>query len=70
MALTAVPLLFVLVGLTFYIVLAGADFGAAFWQITAPQTREGRRIRDFAHNVMAPVWTSSCACLPLGANPP
>ena len=29
MSLTSVPLVFVLVGLTFYIVLAGADFGAA-----------------------------------------
>jgi cytochrome d ubiquinol oxidase subunit II len=58
-ALTAVPLFFVLVGLTCYIVLAGADFGAAIWQITAPQTREGRRIREFAHNVMAPVWEAN-----------
>ena len=59
MALTAIPLVFVLVGLTCYIVLAGADFGAAIWQITAPQTPEGRRIRDFAHNVMAPVWEAN-----------
>ena len=59
MALTAVPLVFVLVGLTCYIVLAGADFGAAIWQITASQTPEGRRIRDFAHNVMAPVWEAN-----------
>src|SRR3954465_6942376 len=58
-ALKAVPLFFVLVGLTCYIVLAGADFGAAIWQITAAQTREGRRIRDFAHNVMAPVWEAN-----------
>jgi cytochrome bd ubiquinol oxidase subunit II len=57
--LTAVPLVFVLVGLTFYIVLAGADFGAAIWQISARQTQEGRRIRDFAHNVMAPVWEAN-----------
>jgi cytochrome bd ubiquinol oxidase subunit II len=59
LTLTAVPLLFVLVGLTLYIVLAGADFGAAIWQITAPRTPEGRRIRDFAHNVMAPVWEAN-----------
>jgi cytochrome bd ubiquinol oxidase subunit II len=57
--LSTVPLLFVLIGLTFYIVLAGADFGAAIWQITAPQTPDGRRIRDFAHNVMAPVWEAN-----------
>ena len=59
MTFTTVPLVFVLVGLTCYIVLAGADFGAAIWQITAPQTRQGRRIRDFAHNVMAPVWEAN-----------
>ena len=59
MALTAVPLVFVLGGLTCYIVLAGADFGAAVWQVTAPPTREGRRIRDFAHHVMAPVWEAN-----------
>src|SRR3954454_21595916 len=59
MAWTAVPLCFVLVGLTCYIVLAGADFGAAIWQISASQTPEGRRIRDFAHNVMAPVWDAN-----------
>jgi cytochrome d ubiquinol oxidase subunit II len=58
-ALTTVPLVFILVGLTFYIVLAGADFGAAIWQITAAQTPEGRRVRDFAHNVMAPVWEAN-----------
>jgi cytochrome d ubiquinol oxidase subunit II len=57
--LTTIPLIFVLVGLTCYIVLAGADFGAAIWQITAPQTPDGRRIRDFAHNVMAPVWEAN-----------
>ncbi|HEY6592517.1 MAG TPA: cytochrome d ubiquinol oxidase subunit II, partial [Asanoa sp.] len=59
MTFTTVPLVLVLVGLTCYIVLAGADFGAAIWQITAPQTQEGRRIRDFAHNVMAPVWEAN-----------
>ena len=59
MTLATVPLVFVLVGLTIYVVLAGADFGAAIWQITAPRTLDGRRIRDFAHNVMAPVWEAN-----------
>jgi cytochrome bd ubiquinol oxidase subunit II len=58
-ALATVPLVFVLAGLTIYVVLAGADFGAAIWQITAARTSEGRRIRDFAHNVMAPVWEAN-----------
>src|SRR4051812_40106021 len=58
-SLTSVPLVFVLIGLTFYIVLAGADFGAAVWQVSTSGTREGRQIRDFAHNVMAPVWEAN-----------
>src|SRR3954453_21988672 len=59
MDLAVVPLLFVLAGLVFYIVLAGADFGAAIWQVTAPHTREGERLRDLAHDVMAPVWEAN-----------
>ena len=59
MALATLPLVFVLAGLTLYVVLAGADFGAAIWQITAARTPDGRRIRDFAHNVMAPVWEAN-----------
>ncbi|MDX6703428.1 MAG: hypothetical protein QOF26_3654, partial [Baekduia sp.] len=39
MSLAEIPMLFVLAGLVFYIVLAGADFGAALWQISAPRTR-------------------------------
>jgi cytochrome d ubiquinol oxidase subunit II len=62
-ALATLPLVFVLAGLTVYVVLAGADFGAAIWQITAARTADGRRIRDFAHNVMAPVWEANHAWL-------
>jgi cytochrome d ubiquinol oxidase subunit II len=57
--LATVPLVFVLAGLALYIVLAGADFGAAVWQVSTPPTPEGRRVRDFAHNVMAPVWEAN-----------
>src|SRR3954452_12690106 len=59
MSLESIPLLFVLVGLALYIVLAGADFGAAIWQVTAPRSSQGREVRDFAHNVMAPVWEAN-----------
>lgn len=59
MTLATLPLVFLLAGLTVYVVLAGADFGAAIWQITAARTPEGRRVRDFAHNVMAPVWETN-----------
>jgi cytochrome d ubiquinol oxidase subunit II len=59
MELADVPLLFVLAGLVFYIVLAGADFGAAIWQVTAPHTPDGERLRDLAHDAMAPVWEAN-----------
>src|SRR3954462_15593214 len=59
MSLESIPLLFVLGGLALYIVLAGADFGAAIWQVTAPRSSQGREVRDFAHNVMAPVWEAN-----------
>jgi cytochrome d ubiquinol oxidase subunit II len=59
MALSTVPLLFVLAGLIFYVVLGGADFGAALWQISAPRTGEGRALRALAHDVMSPVWEAN-----------
>lgn len=59
MALSTVPMLFILAGLVFYVVLAGADFGAALWQVTAPRTDEGRALRSLAHDVMGPVWEAN-----------
>jgi cytochrome d ubiquinol oxidase subunit II len=59
MSLADVPLLFVLAGLIFYIVLAGPDFGAATWQLTARQDDEGDRLRDLGHEAMAPVWEAN-----------
>ncbi|MGO9899138.1 MAG: cytochrome d ubiquinol oxidase subunit II [Solirubrobacteraceae bacterium] len=53
------PLIFVLVGLIFYTVLGGADFGAGMWQLTAGRGPEGERIRDYAHHSMAPVWEAN-----------
>jgi len=32
MSLQELPMVFVLMGLVFYVVLGGADFGAAMWQ--------------------------------------
>jgi cytochrome bd ubiquinol oxidase subunit II len=54
-----IPLLFILVGLVLYVVLAGADFGAGFWQLLAGAGPMGRRIRDHAHESMAPVWEAN-----------
>jgi cytochrome d ubiquinol oxidase subunit II len=59
MHLYNLPLAFALVGLAFYAVLAGADFGAGFWQLTAGRGPAGKRIRDHAHESIAAVWEAN-----------
>jgi cytochrome d ubiquinol oxidase subunit II len=59
MHLYEIPLIFVLIGLVLYTVLAGADFGAGFWQLTAGSGERGERIRDHAHHSMATVWEAN-----------
>jgi cytochrome d ubiquinol oxidase subunit II len=54
-----VPIVFVLIGLVLYAVLAGADFGAGFWQLLAGPGERGAPIRDHAHETMAPVWEAN-----------
>jgi cytochrome d ubiquinol oxidase subunit II len=54
-----VPLLFALIGLAFYTVLAGADFGAGWWQLTAGKGPDADSIRDHAHHAMGPVWEAN-----------
>jgi len=54
-----VPLIFALIGLVFYAVLGGADFGAGFWQLTAGKGPHARAIRDHAHHAIAPVWEAN-----------
>jgi cytochrome d ubiquinol oxidase subunit II len=53
------PLVFVLIGLVLYAVLAGADFGAGFWQLLAGPGAGGARVRDHAHDSIAPVWEAN-----------
>jgi cytochrome d ubiquinol oxidase subunit II len=59
MLLAALPLVFVLAGLVLYTVLAGADFGAGFWQLFAGRGPRAQRIREHAHDSMAPVWEAN-----------
>jgi cytochrome d ubiquinol oxidase subunit II len=58
-SLADVPMIFILAGLVFYVVLAGADFGAALWQVSAPRTPQGERLRTLAHDAMGPVWEAN-----------
>jgi cytochrome bd ubiquinol oxidase subunit II len=53
--LSALPLVFVLVGVVLYAVLAGADLGAGFWQLFT----RSEEIREHAHHSMAPVWEAN-----------
>jgi cytochrome bd ubiquinol oxidase subunit II len=57
--LDAAPLVLALVGLTLYVVLGGADFGAGFWQLAAGRGERGERVREHAHEAMAPVWEAN-----------
>jgi len=59
MHLYDVPLIFALIGLLFYAVLGGADFGAGFWQLTAGKGPNAQSIRDHAHHAIAPVWEAN-----------
>ena len=57
--LYAIPLIFALIGLAFYAVLGGADFGAGFWQLTAGRGPRAQAVREHAHAAMAPVWEAN-----------
>ncbi len=59
MHLYTLPLVFVLIGLILYTVLGGADFGAGMWELTAGTDEHSDRIRDHAHDSMAPVWEAN-----------
>src|SRR5436190_18572153 len=57
--LNTLPIVFVLAGLVFYVVLGGADFGAGLWQLLAGRGAPAQRIRDHAHHAMGPVWEAN-----------
>jgi cytochrome d ubiquinol oxidase subunit II len=43
-------------GMAVYLVMASADFGAGFWDLTAGGAQRGARVRGMVHRSMAPVW--------------
>src|SRR5438876_12236421 len=57
--LQSLPLVFVLAGLALYTVLAGADFGAGFWQLFAGRGPHAEQVREHAHHSLAPVWEAN-----------
>jgi cytochrome d ubiquinol oxidase subunit II len=52
-------MVFVLMGVALYTVLAGADFGAGFWQLVAGRGEHADRVREHAHHSLAPVWEAN-----------
>ena len=59
MFLRSLPMVFVLTGVALYTVLAGADFGAGFWQLAAGRGARAQHVREHAHHSMAPVWEAN-----------
>jgi cytochrome d ubiquinol oxidase subunit II len=58
--LADLPVVFILVGLAAYAVLAGADFGAGFWTLVAGGGRVGPAdTREEARHAMGPVWEAN-----------
>ena len=57
--LQSLPLVFVLAGVALYTVLAGADFGAGFWQLAAGRGEHADHVREHAHHSLAPVWEAN-----------
>jgi cytochrome d ubiquinol oxidase subunit II len=49
----------VVLGLSAYLVLGGADFGAGFWDLTAGGARRGARVREMVRFGMGPVWEAN-----------
>ncbi len=58
--LADVPIVFILVGIAAYTVLAGADFGAGFWTLFAGGGQVSRlETREHARHAMGPVWEAN-----------
>jgi cytochrome d ubiquinol oxidase subunit II len=57
--LTEIPLALMLLGLTAYAVLGGADFGAGAWQLAGGKSERDKEIREHAHHAMGPVWETN-----------
>ncbi|QKV80324.1 cytochrome d ubiquinol oxidase subunit II [Amycolatopsis sp. Hca4] len=47
------------VGLTLYVLLAGADFGAGFWDLFAGGPERGRDQRELLEHAIGPVWEAN-----------
>ena len=58
MELADVPAILILFGVMAYAILAGADFGAPIWAVTA-RGEDSERLKESGHRSMAPVWEAN-----------
>src|SRR6185503_13615890 len=56
MSLADLVALVLVLAVTVYAVMAGADFGAGFWDLVAGDAREGAEPRVLINRAIAPVW--------------
>ena len=47
------------VGVTFYALFGGADFGGGFWDLIAGDAEKGERPRDLIQSSLTPVWEAN-----------
>ncbi|MDQ1671104.1 MAG: cytochrome bd ubiquinol oxidase subunit, partial [Actinomycetota bacterium] len=59
MSVADLAIIVIWIGLTAYVVLAGADFGGGWWDMLAGKGERGRAIRDLIDRSMAPVWEAN-----------
>jgi cytochrome d ubiquinol oxidase subunit II len=57
--LPELAMLVIVLGLSAYFVLGGADFGAGFWDLTAGGPERGSRVRGMVKFAMGPVWEAN-----------
>jgi cytochrome d ubiquinol oxidase subunit II len=57
--MTTVVAVELFVGVVFYAVFGGADFGAGFWDLTAGGAERGRRARGLIDRSLGPVWEAN-----------
>jgi cytochrome d ubiquinol oxidase subunit II len=57
--MAAACLILVVVGITAYAVLGGADFGGGFWDLTAGGDKRGGAVRGMVQRSMSPVWEAN-----------
>jgi len=47
------------VGVTFYALFGGADFGGGFWDLVAGDAEQGERPRALIQRSLTPVWEAN-----------